>query len=57
MCPEAHEPTHKPRKVRLDELLVERGLAENRSQAQRLILAGEVRAGDRVLDKAGHLVH
>lgn len=46
----------RPRKVRLDELLVERGLAENRSQAQRLILAGEVRAGDRVLDKAGHLV-
>ncbi len=56
MCPEAHEPTRKPRKVRLDELLVERGLAESRSQAQRLILAGEVRAGDRVLDKAGFLV-
>jgi 23S rRNA (cytidine1920-2'-O)/16S rRNA (cytidine1409-2'-O)-methyltransferase len=46
----------KPRKVRLDELLVLRGLAENRSQAQRLILAGEVSVGDRVLDKAGHLV-
>lgn len=42
----------KPRKVRLDELLVARGLAENRSQAQRLILAGEVSLGDRVLDKA-----
>lgn len=46
----------KPRKVRLDELLVRRGLAENRSQAQRLILAGEVSVGDRVFDKAGHLV-
>ena len=37
-------------------MLVARGLAENRSQAQRLILAGEVSVGDRVLDKAGHLV-
>ena len=46
----------RPRKVRLDELLVLRALAENRSQAQRLILAGEVSVGDRVLDKAGHLV-
>jgi len=46
----------KLRKVRLDELLVARGLAENRSQAQRLILAGEVSVGDRVLDKAGQLV-
>lgn len=48
--------TSKPRKVRLDELLVARGLAENRSQAQRLILAGEVSVGDRVLDKAGQQV-
>ncbi len=47
------QPSVKPRKVRLDELLVARGLAESRSQAQRLILAGEVRVGDRVLDKAG----
>ncbi len=43
----------KPRKVRLDELLVGRGLAESRSQAQRMILAGEVSVGDRVVDKAG----
>jgi 23S rRNA (cytidine1920-2'-O)/16S rRNA (cytidine1409-2'-O)-methyltransferase len=43
-------------KVRLDELLVTRGLAENRSQAQRLILAGQVRSGDRVLDKPGHRI-
>jgi 23S rRNA (cytidine1920-2'-O)/16S rRNA (cytidine1409-2'-O)-methyltransferase len=41
-------------KTRLDELLVARGLAESRSQAQRLILAGEVRQGDRVLDKPGY---
>lgn len=34
-------------------LLVERGLAENRSRAQGLILAGSVRVGDRVVTKAG----
>ena len=38
---------------RLDVLLVERGLAESRSQAQRLIRAGLVSARDRVLDKPG----
>ena len=46
----------RPRKVRLDELLVARGLAETRSQAQRLIMAGEVSVDGGVLDKAGHLV-
>ena len=46
----------KPRKVRLDELLVARGLAETRSQAQRLIMAGEVWLGDGRADKAGQLV-
>lgn len=40
-------------KKRLDVLLVERGLAESRNKAQRLIMAGEVRSGDRVLDKPG----
>ncbi|MFZ5917450.1 MAG: TlyA family RNA methyltransferase [Chloroflexota bacterium] len=40
-------------KKRLDVLLVERGLAESRNRAQRLILAGEVWQGDRVLDKPG----
>jgi 23S rRNA (cytidine1920-2'-O)/16S rRNA (cytidine1409-2'-O)-methyltransferase len=37
----------------LDALLVERGLAENRSRAQGLILSGSVRVGDRVVTKAG----
>ncbi len=46
----------KSRKLRLDELLVERGLAENRSQAQRLILAGHVHLGDVVMDKPGRAV-
>ncbi len=40
-------------KTRLDVLLVERGLAESRTKAQRIIMAGKVRSGDRVLDKPG----
>jgi len=39
---------------RVDVLLVEKGLCESREQAKRLILAGEVRIGDRVIDKPGH---
>ena len=48
--------TPNPSKIRLDELVLARGLAETRTQAQRLIRAGEVRLGDRVLDKAGQVV-
>ncbi len=40
-------------KKRLDQLLVERGLAENRSRAQALVLAGSVFSGERRLDKPG----
>jgi 23S rRNA (cytidine1920-2'-O)/16S rRNA (cytidine1409-2'-O)-methyltransferase len=43
----------KPGKRRLDELLVERGLAESRAQAQGLIIGGKVRTGTVILDKAG----
>lgn len=50
-----NDPKAKPRKVRLDELVVARGLAETRSQAQRLILAGQIWLGDRAADKAGQL--
>ena len=39
------------KKERLDVLLVVRGLCESREQAKRLILAGEVRSGDRIFDK------
>jgi 23S rRNA (cytidine1920-2'-O)/16S rRNA (cytidine1409-2'-O)-methyltransferase len=44
--------TSKVKKTRLDVLLVERGLSESREQAQRSIMAGEVRVGDAVVDKA-----
>ena len=40
-------------KIRLDDILVGRGLAENREQAQALILTGAVLVGDRPADKAG----
>jgi 23S rRNA (cytidine1920-2'-O)/16S rRNA (cytidine1409-2'-O)-methyltransferase len=41
------------RKERLDVLMVTQGLAESRPQAQRLIMAGQVAVGDRVVDKPG----
>lgn len=40
-------------KTRLDVALVERGLAETRAAAQRLIMAGLVFSGEKRLDKAG----
>jgi 23S rRNA (cytidine1920-2'-O)/16S rRNA (cytidine1409-2'-O)-methyltransferase len=36
---------------RADALLAARGLCDSREQAKRLILAGEVRSGDRIIDK------
>ncbi|NOT60280.1 MAG: TlyA family RNA methyltransferase [Acidobacteria bacterium] len=46
----------KPKKERLDKLLVERGLVETRAKAQALILAGQVFSDLQRLDKAGQLV-
>lgn len=43
-------------KQRLDQALVERGLAASRAAAQALILAGRVFAGERRLEKAGQQV-
>ena len=43
-------------KARLDVALVERGLAETRAAAQRLIMAGLVFSNDKRLDKAGQAV-
>jgi 23S rRNA (cytidine1920-2'-O)/16S rRNA (cytidine1409-2'-O)-methyltransferase len=41
------------KKIRLDELLVERGLVESRSQAKSLIMSGRVLRGTERLDKPG----
>ena len=43
-------------KTRLDVALVERGLAETRAAAQRLVMAGLVFSNERRLDKPGHAV-
>jgi len=39
--------------IRADQLLADRGLAESRTRAQALILAGLVYSGDRKVEKAG----
>ena len=41
------------RKERLDLLVAEQGLADSQQHAQRLIMAGRVSVGDRVVDKPG----
>jgi 23S rRNA (cytidine1920-2'-O)/16S rRNA (cytidine1409-2'-O)-methyltransferase len=43
-------------KIRLDQLLVTRGLAESRTRAQALVMAGHVRIGEKKADKAGQQV-
>ena len=43
-------------KTRLDVALVERGLAETRAAAQRLVMAGLVFSGERRLDKPGQAI-
>jgi len=40
-------------KVRIDRLLVERGLATSRDRARRLIMAGDVLVGEQPVTKAG----
>src|SRR3954451_20429942 len=40
------------KRARLDAVLVEQGLFPSREQAQRAIMAGDIRLGDRVLTKA-----
>ncbi len=46
----------KPGKMRLDQLLVDRGLVESRAKGQALIMAGNVFSETRRLDKAGQQV-
>ncbi len=45
-----------PGRVRLDQLLVERGLAESRAKAQALVLAGQVLLDGKRAEKPGHAV-
>ena len=46
----------KPGKQRIDQLLVERGLADTRQKAQAMVLTGSVRVGGQRVDKPGHSV-
>ena len=46
----------KPGRLRLDQLLVDRGLVETRTKAQALVMAGQVFSGERKLDKPGEQV-
>jgi len=46
-------PGKSPEKSRIDQILVDRGLAESRTRAQAFIMAGLVRVGDRPVDKPG----
>jgi 23S rRNA (cytidine1920-2'-O)/16S rRNA (cytidine1409-2'-O)-methyltransferase len=47
---------NKPKRARIDQTLVERGFFASRGRAQRAIMAGEVRVGDRVFAKAAELI-
>lgn len=49
-------PVSKPAKLRVDQLMVDRGLAESRTRAQALILAGLVFAGDTKVAKPGQTI-
>jgi 23S rRNA (cytidine1920-2'-O)/16S rRNA (cytidine1409-2'-O)-methyltransferase len=54
--PETPSRPAKPAKRRVDQLLVERGLAESRARAQALVMAGLVFIGDNKVDKPGQQV-
>lgn len=46
----------RPAKMRVDQLLIERGLAESRAKAQALILAGQVLVAGQKSEKPGHSI-
>ena len=47
---------NKAKRERIDQTLVERGFFASRERAQRAIMAGEVRVGDRIFAKAAELI-
>ena len=47
---------NKAKRERIDQTLVERGFFASRERAQRAIMAGEIRVGDRVFAKAAELI-
>ncbi len=52
-APPAAADQAKPQKLRIDQILVDRGLAESRAKAQAYIMAGLVTVGDQKVDKPG----
>ncbi|MEL6238962.1 MAG: TlyA family RNA methyltransferase [Pseudomonadota bacterium] len=50
------KPAKPPRKIRIDQLLVDQGLAESRTRAKALVMAGVVFAGEAKVDKPGQQV-
>ena len=44
------------RKIRADELVVQQGLADSRSKAKAMIVAGDVRSGDRLIQKPAEML-
>ncbi|MEX1157984.1 MAG: TlyA family RNA methyltransferase [Thermomicrobiales bacterium] len=44
------------RKIRADELVVQQGLADSRSKAKAMIVAGDVRSGDRLVQKPAEML-
>ncbi len=56
LTPESSPQSKRLKRVRIDALLVERGLAESRTRARALILAGKVFSGEQRLDKAGMMI-
>lgn len=56
MSDESGEKPKKAKKMRIDQLLVERGLAESRTRAQALVMAGLVFVKEAKVEKAGQQV-
>jgi 23S rRNA (cytidine1920-2'-O)/16S rRNA (cytidine1409-2'-O)-methyltransferase len=56
LVPHRYAPGVAAAKVRLDQLLAQRGLFPSRSRAAASVMAGEVRVGEELADKPGRLV-